>query len=635
MSASTKDAVNNELDLSKVEQYIGRGFFQMLFQQTHDVNNKYSKKTSQSSSADSDDSDDDEINAGVDVQKLMKKKRMIKNSEGYEKEEEDYDYYEILGLEKRWLSTPDDIRKAYKKKVKEYHPDHFKKTGENGETTSGDDTMFKALTRAYETLLDERKKLCYDSSEPFDDSIPTYSAPSTPLTEEEEQKRFFSTFAPVFERWSKWSRSFPNVPKLGDMKTSFEELERFYVFWSTFKSWRDFSGESEYDESTADSREERRWMKRQNDKINQKRKKEEKKKLTDLVELARKNDPRVKKKNEEIEQERKRKEEEKNKRELERILREEKERKEEEERIKKVEQEEREKKQKEKEENERKQQEKTQTIKRMREMCDPYLLLLMKPVKKQDKMTNIRPEDVEFVLTHLPIENLVKMVQKLEPTFVEAQKTKDDSKFVTAFYDLETKVREIVKKKEEDKKQQTQEQKKNEKQKTSEWNHEELSLLAKAISMFPGGTPQRWIKVAEYVKTKTPEEVQQKTGEIRKMTSIQDVLPKREEKDYFGDFQKTNSKNQTAKKREEEKKMDEQYNINNQTNNVDSSSSGTENWTALQQKALETGIRQFKELKGDSKWEKISEIVPGKSAKDCKERFEYCRQLALAKKNNK
>ncbi|EFC50656.1 predicted protein, partial [Naegleria gruberi] len=455
------------------------------------------------------------------------------------------DYYEILGLEKRWLSTPDDIRKAYKKKVKEYHPDHFKKTGENGETTSGDDTMFKALTRAYETLLDERKKLCYDSSEPFDDSIPTYSAPSTPLTEEEEQKRFFSTFAPVFERWSKWSRSFPNVPKLGDMKTSFEELERFYVFWSTFKSWRDFSGESEYDESTADSREERRWMKRQNDKINQKRKKEEKKKLTDLVELARKNDPRVKKKNEEIEQERKRKEEEKNKRELERILREEKERKEEEERIKKVEQEEREKKQKEKEENERKQQEKTQTIKRMREMCDPYLLLLMKPVKKQDKMTNIRPEDVEF-------------------------------------------------------KQQTQEQKKNEKQKTSEWNHEELSLLAKAISMFPGGTPQRWIKVAEYVKTKTPEEVQQKTGEIQ-----------------------------------EEKKMDEQYNINNQTNNVDSSSSGTENWTALQQKALETGIRQFKELKGDSKWEKISEIVPGKSAKDCKERFEYCRQLALAKKNNK
>ncbi|KAF0978280.1 hypothetical protein FDP41_002795 [Naegleria fowleri] len=638
----------NSLSMAKVEQYIGRGFFQMLFQEQHDVNNKYSKATKPQSSRDDDEEeeeDDEEINAGVDVQKLMKKKRIIKNSEGYEKEEEDYDYYEVLGLEKRWLSTPDDIRKAYKKKVKEYHPDHFKKASSNNTTTVGenkqvpDDTMFKVLTKAYETLLDEKKKLAYDSSEPFDDSIPTYSTPSTPLTEEEEQKRFFSTFAPVFERWSKWSRAFPNVPKLGDMKTPWEEVERFYTFWVTFKSWRDFSGESEYDESMADSREERRWMKRQNDKLNQKRKKEEKKKLNDLVELARRNDPRVKKKNEEIEQERKRKEEEKAKRELEKLLKEEQERKAEEERQRKAEQEERERKQREKEEYERKQQEKIQTIKKMRDMCEPYLVLILKPTKNQEQPpSKIKAEDLEFLLSNLPIDNLMKAVQKLEPIFEESKKTKDDSLFVKAFYEIENKVREVVRKKEEEKKQLQAQQKKNAEKKSSEWTHEELTLLAKAIALYPGGTQQRWVRVAEYVGTKTPEEVQQKTGEIRKKTSTGEVIPKRDEKDYFGEFQKANAKNQTSKKKEEEqKKMEEQYHIGSKTNQpvieTSSSTTGVENWTALQQKALETGIRQFKELKGDAKWEKIAEIVPGKSAQDCKDRFEYCRQLALAKKN--
>ncbi|KAG2385953.1 hypothetical protein C9374_003102 [Naegleria lovaniensis] len=649
---TTTTNINNEiqprfqdsLSMAKVEQYIGRGFFQMLFQEQHDVNNKYSKASSKQQQAnddDEDEDDDEEINAGVDVQKLMKKKRIIKNSEGYEKEEEDYDYYEVLGLEKRWLSTPDDIRKAYKKKVKEYHPDHFKKASSSNAETSQvpDDTMFKVLTKAYETLLDEKKKLAYDSSEPFDDSIPTYPTPSTPITEEEEQKRFFSTFAPVFERWSKWSRVFPNVPKLGGMKTPWEEVERFYTFWATFKSWRDFSGESEYDESMADSREERRWMKRQNDKLNQKRKKEEKKKLTDLVELARRNDPRVKKKNEEIEQERKRKEEERAKRELEKFLKEEQERKDEEERQRKAEQEERERKQREKEENERKQQEKIQTIKKMRDMCEPYLVLILKLSKNQDQQpTKIKAEDLEFLLSNLPIDNLMKAVQKLEPIYEESQKSKDDSIFVKAFYEIENKVREIVRKKEEEKKQLHAQQKKNAEKKSSEWTHEELTLLAKAIALYPGGTQQRWVRVAEYVGTKTPEEVQQKTGEIRKKSSTGEVIPKRDEKDYFGEFQKANAKNQTSKKKEEEqKKMEEQYVIGSKTNQPSSTESSSttsiENWTALQQKALETGIRQYKELKGDAKWEKISEIVPGKSAQDCKDRFEYCRQLALAKKS--
>lgn len=32
-----------------------------------------------------------------------------------------------------------------------------------------------------------------------------------------------------------------NVPKLGDMNSSFEDVDAFYSFWYNFDSWREFS----------------------------------------------------------------------------------------------------------------------------------------------------------------------------------------------------------------------------------------------------------------------------------------------------------------------------------------------------------------------------------------------------------
>lgn len=39
------------------------------------------------------------------------------------------------------------------------------------------------------------------------------------------------------------------------------------------------------------------------------------------------------------------------------------------------------------------------------------------------------------------------------------------------------------------------------------WTVEELSLLAKALQKFPGGTARRWHQVATYIGTKTQDEV--------------------------------------------------------------------------------------------------------------------------------
>lgn len=61
------------------------------------------------------------------------------------------DYYEILGIKKD--SSRDEVKKAFRKKAAEYHPD--KKTG--------DEEKYKEVTEAYSVLGDEKKKAEYDT----------------------------------------------------------------------------------------------------------------------------------------------------------------------------------------------------------------------------------------------------------------------------------------------------------------------------------------------------------------------------------------------------------------------------------------------------------------------------------------
>ena len=80
------------------------------------------------------------------------------------------DYYEVLGVDKS--ASEDEIKRAYKKMARKYHPDLNPDNKEAEE-------KFKEVNEAYEVLSDSDKKARYDQ---FGFSAASLAVASAPLS---------------------------------------------------------------------------------------------------------------------------------------------------------------------------------------------------------------------------------------------------------------------------------------------------------------------------------------------------------------------------------------------------------------------------------------------------------------------
>jgi len=482
------------------------------------------------------------------------------------------DYYGLLGLtDLGYHATTEDIRRAYKKISMKYHPD--KQTAKTSKEYA--ENRYKAIQRAWDVLQDKERKLHYDSARDFDDSIPDSGV---------DEADFFDEYGPVFERWSRFSTK-PAPPTLGDESTSEADLLAFYEYWYTFQSWRDFSYEGEHDYETAENRMEKRWMQKENSSVAKKFKKEELQKVRSLVKRAERADPRMIKirKREEIERKVKEAQKAKEKAEKEAAkqakIAEERRQAEE---AKKAEDRERQKKER-TEQRKRREQEKGRSSIRAMVLKPPFDSLIEKD--KQNEFVR----DVGLA-NH---DEVKALVDAMKPLAADPGRKKDKpllKAFKSAYKTLRKRLKAMRQKHKEE--EEARLKAKMTMSSGKPWDEKELKLLTEAIRKFPGGTVDRWGKIAKYLGTnRTDKEVVSKVKDMAKMSRVR------------------------AKPAASEK-----------------SASTVPKWTTDDQRALEKALKETKAIKGPERWDRIAKMVPGHDRQSCLDRFNFIKAQILARR---
>ncbi|MCJ1382483.1 hypothetical protein MMC17_005596 [Xylographa soralifera] len=193
------------------------------------------------------------------------------------------DHYAVLGLTKhRYRASEDQIKRAHRKKVLRHHPDKKAAAG-----ATEDDSFFKCIQKATEVLLDPVRRRQFDSVDEHADVEP-------PSKKQAQKGGYFKLWSNVFASEGRFSKNQP-VPRLGDEKSSKEEVEHFYNFWYNFDSWRSFEYQDEDVPDDNENRDQKRHVERKNNNARKKKKTEDTARLRSLVDECLAGDDRIKK----------------------------------------------------------------------------------------------------------------------------------------------------------------------------------------------------------------------------------------------------------------------------------------------------------------------------------------------------
>ncbi|GJQ84403.1 hypothetical protein Trydic_g3878 [Trypoxylus dichotomus] len=541
------------------------------------------------------------------------------------------DHYKVLGLTKaRYKAGDEHIKTAYRKMVLKHHPDKRKAQGEEIRT---DDDYFTCITMAYETLGNPIKRRSYDSVDPeFDNSIPHGN---------ELKKDFFDVFFYYFNINSRWSEK-KKVPKLGDMNSTREHVERFYSFWYDFKSWREYSYEDEEDKDKCQDRDERRYVDKVNKAERLRKKKEEMSRIRQLVDLAYNADPRIAKFKQE-DKERKlamkkakqtaaqqRKEEE------ERIMRE----------IQIA-----------KEKAEAEERAKMEAKRQEREAQKKILKRERKAFRDTCKANNYYTENKDESLKHMQaIETICETLSAIELEELNKNlKNNGRQAFMKALKESESKIEEEKMSVLESYTQKVVNQlEANNSARIPEWTTDNLQLLIKAVNLFPAGTNQRWEVVANFInqhgtfpensKKFNAKAVLAKAKDLQNTDFSKNNLKEAANKQAFDNLKKEKRNVVLTDESGISKKIDEEKAVKAKKTRSDSSEivNGSQNlangdakpekpWTATEQQLLEQALKTYP-VSTPERWDRIAECVPDRSKKDCMKRYKELVEIVKAKK---
>lgn len=595
-----------------------------------------SSASSATSDIDDDDSSPDEDSADAssarirsqDAAKALKSKIAIGSD----------DLYELLELgDKRWHATADDIKKSFRRISLIYHPDKISHQGEEAKLNS--EAHFKAVKKAYDVLADKKKRAAYDSIDDVDDSIPSErDATASP-------QRYFEKFGACFALNARWSVS-DRVPELGDDKTDMKAVNKFYDFWYSFKSWRDFSFDLEFDTDQAECREEKRWMERQNSKSVKSKKQEENARIRRLVDLAYKHDPRILREKQAAKD---KKDAEKNAKrrkveEAARLVKEQEER--------------------ERQEAERKAAEekaKRAVAKKQKDAARQVLRKARQRLRAATRDMDVTVSERGLIaVERLCSEGNAERIDATVKTLL-ALEGEGEERITAAYNVLDTALSEPQQapstetangsppvnangapgtKPSESPSTATKDERTVSPQTGSEnttangrspvkdateapWTQAELSLLSKGAAKFPGGTRDRWERLAHYIGTRTADEVLRKVSDSRpskiKPGTVKHAVPQKEIK-AFDRFQ--------------EKKKGKPVVPQGQSSARHTQPPNKLQFTPKQQNDFESALKKHPAGEGERRWKNVS-VVVGRSSEECKERFTELIAFYRSKKTGK